>query len=143
LTVPIIILNWNGLADTLECLTSLEQQSYQDFMVYLVDNGSTGEDSEILQQQFGRNKRIQLIFNKENLGFTKGNNEIIRQYILPNSAYEYVLLLNNDTIQDENWIANLVNSAKVNQAHIVSSKMVNYFDRGSNAAKNRCFGRIL
>lgn len=129
MTIPIIILNWNGLADTLECLASLEAQSYQDFVVYLVDNGSQGKNREILQQQFGRNERIQLIFNEENLGFTKGNNEILRQYILPNPAYKYVLLLNNDTVQDKNWIANLVNSAKLNEAQIVSSKMINYFDR--------------
>lgn len=127
--IPIIILNWNGLADTLECMASLEQQTYKDIIVYLVDNGSEGADRVVLEEQFGDKKWVQLVFNPENLGFTKGNNEVLRKYILPNPAYKYVLLLNNDTIQKEDWVEQLIKSAEQNQAHMVSTKLINYFDR--------------
>lgn len=127
--IPIIILNWNGLQDTLECLDSLIQQTHQNFQVYVVDNGSKGNDAQILKEKYAHQHNIQLIENNKNLGFTKGNNEVLKKYILPNSAYQYVILLNNDTVQDKNWITELLKSAQINQAHVVSSKMINYFDR--------------
>ncbi|MEM6318675.1 MAG: glycosyltransferase family 2 protein [Bacteroidota bacterium] len=127
--IPIIILNWNGLADTLECLQSLQQQTHQNFHVYLVDNASEGDDLAILKKQYGQHPKVTIIANDQNLGFTKGNNEVLRQYVLPNPDYQYVILLNNDTAQDPNWINELFKAAIDQQAHIVSSKMVNYFDR--------------
>ena len=126
--IPIVILNWNGLEDTLECMSSIEKQSYPNYKIYLVDNGSNGDDAQILDQTFRSKEWVKLIKNKENLGFTKGNNEVLQKYILTNPDYKYVLLLNNDTVLDKDWIAELVNSAEKNKAHIVSSKMVNYFD---------------
>ena len=129
LKIPLIILNWNGLQDTLECLDSLAKQTHQNYQVYLVDNGSKGDDAQILKETFGQNENIQLILNKENLGFTKGNNEVLRNHILPNEAYKYVILLNNDTIQEEHFIAELLKAAIEQKAHIIASKMINYFDR--------------
>jgi len=127
--IPIIILNWNGLSDTLECLQSLEKQTYQNYQVYLVDNGSKGNDTQTLKETFGQNEKVHLILNESNLGFTKGNNEVLRNHILPNSEYKYVLLLNNDTAPAKNWIQALLEAAETQQAHIVSSKMINYFNR--------------
>jgi len=98
-------------------------------VVYLVDNGSEEKDRAKLLKISSEKEWIHLILNRENLGFTKGNNEVLRKYILPNPDYKQVILLNNDTIQDKNWVAQLVESAKSNEAHIVSSKMINYFDR--------------
>jgi len=130
LTIPIIILNWNGLADTLECMASIEKQTYKNIFVYLVDNGSEGEENRsILKERFADKNWVRLIFNAKNLGFTKGNNEVLRQHILPNQHYKYVLLLNNDTVQEEDWVEQLVRSADENEAHIVSTKLINYFDR--------------
>ena len=127
--IPIIILNWNGIQDTLECLDSLMQQTHQNFQVYLVDNGSEASDVHTLKEKFNKHPKIQLTLNQENLGFTKGNNEILRKYILPNPDYKYVLLLNNDTTQDKDWIKELVLCAETQQAQIISTKMINYFDR--------------
>jgi GT2 family glycosyltransferase len=39
--VAIVVLNWNGLADTLRCIASLERQTYPNFHILVVDNGST------------------------------------------------------------------------------------------------------
>ncbi len=105
------------------------QQTHQNFQVYLVDNGSEASDVETLKEKFQQHPKVQLVLNDENLGFTKGNNEILRKYILPNPDYKYVLLLNNDTIQDKDWIKELLQSAETQQAQIVSTKMINYFNR--------------
>jgi len=126
--IPIIILNWNGFKDTAACLDALMEQTAKNFKVYLVDNGSIDDSPEKLNKKYGTNPRIQLIFNQQNLGFTKGNNRILSAYILPNAAYQYVVLLNNDTIPTKNWLANLLHAAKTTQAAIISSKMVDFYE---------------
>ena len=128
LKIPIIILNWNGWEDTLECLGALMEQSVQNFTIYLVDNGSKDESVVQLKKYCVANPKIKLILNQENLGFTRGNNSILKDYILSNPAYKYVVLLNNDTVPNEDWLENLVQSAEENNADIVSSKMIDYFE---------------
>ncbi len=125
-TIPIITLNWNGLSDTLECMEAVFQQSYQDFLVYLVDNGSKGDDAQILQEKFGTHPKVKLVLNDENLGFTKGNNVIMRQLI--QEDFEYIALLNNDAFPHKDWLKNLVESAEQHQAGMVATKMVSYFN---------------
>lgn len=126
--IPIVILNWNGLKDTEACLEALMKQTLQNFKIYLVDNGSADESPEKLKENYGTHPKIKLILNQENLGFTRGNNRVLSKYILPNAAYEYVVLLNNDTVATENWLENLVIAATTNQAAVVSSKMVDFFE---------------
>ena len=51
--VSIIILNWNGLEYTIECLESLQKITYPNYKVIVVDNGSMGNDAEVLQERLG------------------------------------------------------------------------------------------
>ena len=94
--ITIIILNWNGKNNTLECLKSISKITYQNFKTLIVDNGST--DNSIFQIK-NTCPNIKIIENKENLGFAKGNNIGIKHAIENNS--QYILLLNNDTIVDK------------------------------------------
>lgn len=126
---PIIILNWNGLADTLECLESVLKTQGTDFIIYLVDNASQDNSQAVLRKQYGKHPKINLIFNKENLGFTRGNNLILRQLLQQPNIPEYIALLNNDTVIEPTWLKNLLQSAKTHQAGIVASKMIDYFER--------------
>ncbi len=126
---PIIILNWNGIKDTLECLESVLNMTYTNFIVYLVDNASEDGSQEILIKQYSDHPKIKLIFNKENLGFTRGNNLILRQILQQPNLPEYVTLLNNDTAVEEDWLENILKSATNNQAAIVASKMIDYYER--------------
>ncbi len=50
--VYIIIVNWNGLEDTLECLESLRNITYPNFRVIVVDNGSKGNQADIIKEKF-------------------------------------------------------------------------------------------
>lgn len=127
-TIPIIILNWNGLSDTLECMEALEQQTYSNWLAYLVDNGSSGNDAQVLQEKFGQHPKVKLVLNTENLGFTRGNNAVLRQLIQPENDYPYIALLNNDTKVSPQWLQELINAARQENAAIVSSKMINYFN---------------
>jgi len=105
--VDIIILNWNGLVDTLECINSIMQCDYQNLRIIVVDNGSTDDSVVSIKATF---PDITLLETGENLGYAEGNNVGIR-YSLEN-APDYLLVLNNDTVIDPKMISALVNTAK-------------------------------
>ena len=107
--VSIIILNWNGLKDTIECLESLRKITYPDYQVLVVDNGSTGADVKVLRERFGN--YIHIIENDKNYGFAEGNN-IGMRYALTNHSPDYILLLNNDTTVAPNFLTELVKVAE-------------------------------
>ena len=103
--VSVIVLTWNGIDYTKACLDSIRAKTdFRDYKIVVADNGSTDGTVEYLQKQTG----ITTVLNRENLGFTKGNNVAIA-----NSDPESdVILLNNDTeIVQPNWISTLQEAA--------------------------------
>jgi len=122
--VYIIVLTWNGKADTLECLGSLKQLAYPNYRVLVVDNASVDGTAEEVRSQF---PNVEMIVNKENFRFAGGNNVGI-EYTLSKNA-DYILLLNNDTIIDPNFVAELVTTAESDtQIGMVGPKMYYYND---------------
>ncbi len=93
--VAVIILNWNGLKDTRECLDSIRKATYPNCRVVVVDNGSSGDDVAVLRSTCS--DLIDLVVNDRNYGFSEGCNAGIR-YAMANLSPDYLLLLNNDTI---------------------------------------------
>ncbi|MFZ5917169.1 MAG: glycosyltransferase family 2 protein [Chloroflexota bacterium] len=119
--VWIVVLNWNGLADTLECLASLQRLDYPNYEVIVVDNGSTDGSVKVIQAQF---PDITLIANEQNLGFTGGNNIGLR-YALERGA-DYALLLNNDTEVAPDFLRLLVEVAEANPAIGIAGPTIYY-----------------
>jgi GT2 family glycosyltransferase len=109
--VSIIILNWNGLEDTIECLESLKKITYPNYEVIVVDNASSGNDVEVLRGRY--QDYIRIIQNEKNYGFAKGNNIGIR-YALDEGA-DYVLVLNNDTVVAPTFLDELVSCCRKEQ----------------------------
>ena len=101
--VAIVLVNWNGLEFTAACLDSLRKVNYPDFEVIVVDNGSEHEEGKRLKIQF---PEIDLIETGENLGFAGGNNVGIRKAM--DGDFSHVLLLNNDTIVEPDFLNELV-----------------------------------
>lgn len=120
-----VILNWNGVVDTVECIESLQKVNYSNLKILIVDNGSTGDDVKILRNKFGQS--VQIIENKVNRGFTIGCNIGIT-YALRNGA-DYVLLLNNDTIVDPDFLTHLVNIAEKEKEIGILGPMIMYYDK--------------
>ena len=87
--ISVIIVNWNGLHYLEELLRSIERQSFRDFEVIMVDNGSTDGSVKWVRKN---HPTVKLLPQKKNLGFCAGNNVGARA-----AAGEYLLLLNNDT----------------------------------------------
>jgi GT2 family glycosyltransferase len=101
--VSVIIVNWNG-ADVLpHCLDALKKQSYQDFELIVIDNGSTDGSWMDLERQYPGLKLIRL---SENKGFAAANNEGVRR-----ASGEWIALLNSDAFPEPNWLARLVEAA--------------------------------
>ena len=97
--VSVIIPNFNGRNYLKDCLNSLNQQHFQDFEIILVDNAST-DDSLSLAREFC--PEIKTIVLSENFGFCRAVNEGIRASKAP-----FVLLLNNDTVVDPDFVGAL------------------------------------
>ena len=143
--VAVIILNWNGSKDTMECLESLFSINYPNYTVIVVDNASSDDSLKRIRQYCKgqievksaffkyskRNKPIEiveyakeesekikcnfsgivLIKNDKNYGFAEGNNIGIR-YALDSLNSDYILLLNNDTVVDIDFLGELIKVSK-------------------------------
>jgi GT2 family glycosyltransferase len=101
--VAVIILNWNGFNDTVECLESIKETTYKNYKIVLVDNGSEKSEGLRLKEKF---LDVHLISNTENRGFAGGNNDGMR-WALKNK-FDYIVNLNNDCLVDRNWLTYLI-----------------------------------
>jgi GT2 family glycosyltransferase len=163
--VVIIILNWNGWQDTIECLESLYQNHYSNYDVVVVDNDSNdrsvhkikeycngkikiespffsynphNKPIEIVEIEPNENvkgnifrssfRRLILIKNDKNEGFAEGNNIGIK-YALNNLDPDYMLLLNNDTVVDKEFLVEMLKvSESDNKIGILGPKIYYYDD---------------
>ena len=103
--VSVIILNYNGRDYLGNCLDSVLKSQYANFEVILVDNASTDRSLIDAQDTYGVDPRLKIVRNSSNLGFSGGNN-VGFEYC----SGEYIVFLNNDTIVEEDWLANLVDA---------------------------------
>lgn len=110
-TVVCVILNWNGWQDTIACLDALQQTTYPNLTIVVVDNGSTNNSVEQIQMV---HPEILLLQTGKNLGFSTGNNHGIR-YGMEHGA-DYVWLLNNDTEPTPDALSAMVKTAEENPA---------------------------
>ena len=107
--VAVIILNWNGIDDTRECLNSFKKVTYPNFEIVVVDNGSTINEAEIIDREYKRHFKLHTVRSETNLGFCGGNNlgiNYAREHIRP----DYYLIINNDVIVHPNFLSNLVDA---------------------------------
>lgn len=129
-SVSILVLNWNGKEVLKKCLSSLlKLTNYKNFKIIVVDNASADGSVEMVKKEFG--KKVDLIINKQNLGFVKGNNIGIK-YVIKKYKPDYVLLLNNDTeIVDKDWLKKLVVTAEAEKKiGIIGPRLI--FPNGRN-----------
>jgi GT2 family glycosyltransferase len=122
--VMIVILNWNRLRDTAECLGSVSGIDYPNFGIVVVDNGSDDGSAAEIRRAF---PHVLLIENRENLGFAEGNNVGIR-HALKRGA-DYVWLLNNDTVVDPRALTAMVESAERNRDIGILGSKIRYYDQ--------------
>lgn len=120
--LSIIIVSYNTKKLTLDCIDSiLKEGSKLKVEIIVVDNGSKDGSVEELRKVWRKNRNVLLIENKENLGFSKANNQGIRV-----ATGKQILLLNSDTIVKRNSLLALFNFAeKTKDAGVVGSRLLN------------------
>jgi len=121
--VSIVIVNWNGYEDTLECIASLQKINYKNYEIVLVDNGSTIDNFSEFENI---STNFRLLRSEENLGFSGGNNIGIK-YSLKQSV-DYILLLNNDTIVEKNFLKPLIEKFSDIEDIGIVAPQINYYD---------------
>ncbi|MBX3043622.1 MAG: glycosyltransferase [Candidatus Kapabacteria bacterium] len=119
--VSIIIPVFNKSELTNNCLDSIYKNTdINSFELIIVDNGSTDNTEIIINSYKEKYNNLVYIRNSENLGYSKANN--IGAKI---AKYDYILLLNNDTIVTENWLEPLTNILNVDtNVAAVGSKLL-------------------
>lgn len=158
--VTIVILNWNGWQDTIECLESVFRNTYPDYNVIVVDNNSkddsvnkikkycsnktnqpprmNGSNIKVIEyeeknfnsihldveNEKNTNKLI-ILKNSKNYGYAKGNN-IGMKFALKVFNPDYILLLNNDTIVDKDFLKELIKAVEKHEmVGIFAPKILN------------------
>lgn len=109
MTVTAIILNYKNYKDVCACVTSLENQVLPknfNLQILIIDNNSEDGCTEKLQKKFPKH---QYIFNKKNLGFSKGVNQGIDFFF---KESDYFLLVNNDAELEKNCLNLLIETSK-------------------------------
>ncbi len=101
--VAVLILNWNGKADILRCLSTLPRIQYPNWSATVIDNASTDGSVEAIRQQYPEQR---ILVMEKNLGFCGGNNRGMEDAL--RRGADYVLLLNNDTELHADLLAELV-----------------------------------
>ena len=120
--VSIIIPHWNGIDTLSECLISLFKTRHDSYEVIVVDNASTDGSQPWLKNKY---PQVKLIENDKNYGYAGGCN---RGALEANG--DYLIFLNNDTIQDPDWIQNLEKFMKKDKMiAAVQPKILNYFNK--------------
>lgn len=119
----IVVLNYKGISDTVECIASLSKQTYDNYTIVVVENGShdgSAEKLKALQQQYG--DKLVALYNEKNLGFDGGVNTGIRWAM--EHDFDYVALFNNDATADKDWLKNLLSAAKKHGSGITTGLLL-------------------
>jgi GT2 family glycosyltransferase len=108
--ITIIIINWNSWNVLEICLEKLQQQTYRNFNVLVLDNASTQTMPEGMS---ARHANVQFVQNINNIGFAAANNQAIKMLV----GVEWCVLLNPDAYPEPDWLAILVDAACKNKEY--------------------------
>ncbi len=102
--IKILILNWNGRNDTIECLKSLTKQLSINQSILLIDNASSDGSVNKISKKFPNIEILQL---KKNFGFSGGMNKGLNH--LKKDKPDFVIFMNNDVIASDFFLEKLLN----------------------------------
>lgn len=130
-SVSIIIVNWNGREHLDACLPALASQTRQADEVIVVDNGSTDGSTEHVRQ---RHPGVRVVQLDSNLGFTGGNLAGFQA-----AMGRYIVLLNNDTAPNPDWLERLVKCAdRYPEVGMIASHLTDWDARKTDTAGDGC-----
>ncbi|MGL4450816.1 MAG: glycosyltransferase family 2 protein [Sarcina sp.] len=140
LILGVVIANWNGENLIGKCLESFKKQTFKEFKIYIIDNGSKDKSVELIEK-YKDSMPLKLIKLNKNEGFAKANNIGIAQAIKDNATH--ILTINNDTEIEEFALENLNIAIKKDFKSIYQLVMINYYDRNKCDAAGICWDKTL
>lgn len=122
--ISFIILHYYTITDTIKCVNSIiEKIDTDNYEIIIVDNASPNNTGKELEEFYRKDNKIHIILNKENLGFSKGNN-IGYQYAKKVLKCNYIVMLNNDTyLIQENFFSVIKNEYKKSHFGVMGPKI--------------------
>jgi GT2 family glycosyltransferase len=122
--VSVVVVNWNRRELLKECLGSLAHQTYQNYEVIIIDNGSGDGSAALVEELAGAYPvPLKLVVNHENRGFCAANNQGFAI-----ARGEYIALLNNDAEANPGWLEALVDAINSPDVGMVASKILVWED---------------
>lgn len=134
--VSVQIVTWNSLRYIFDCLESLMRQTYRDFSIVIIDNGSEDGTVEFLREQY---PTVSILQNFKNNGFTKANNQGIHL-----AKGQYVLVMNPDVILADDYLENIVNCAdQYPEAASFGGKVLKLFSDNTNVEEESNLRKVI
>ena len=118
--IAVIIINWKKYDFTLKCIDSVLKSTYKNFKIIIIDN----ESQNCFSDEINKSDKIHIIKNENNVGFSQANNQGIKYSI--KNGFDYVLLLNNDTIIKNDLIDSLIQQSSTLNQKIIQPLILNY-----------------
>ena len=127
--IVFVVLHYETLEDTKECLHSLEKYLKDPrVQVVVVDNGSRKGKLESLAPEYGNSEQVHFLYSQENLGFAKGNNLGFR-YAKQELGAELIILANNDLVfRQEDFIEALVSQYEKTPFDVAGPRIISLVD---------------
>ena len=121
-SVSIVIPHWNNVDVLSECLESISNTNFENFETIVVDNASTDNSVASVRSNY---PNVKLIENDKNYGYAGGCNIGAEA-----ASGDYLIFLNNDTVQEKDWISNLIKTINYDdKIAAVQPKILNYYNR--------------
>lgn len=137
-SVCAVVLNWNALDDTTECIESLKNVHYANLKIVIVDNASNDGSAVKLSQLYPDMSILKL---NHNGGYAAGNNAGIRWGL--QNGFDYILVINNDTIVEPGFLTPLVEAIEANPSiGIITGKVLYYEERNRIYSAGGYFSKL-
>ncbi|MBB6713525.1 glycosyltransferase family 2 protein [Clostridium gasigenes] len=119
--ISLVIINYNNKSYLKRCLSSIEQQTYNNLQIIFIDNKSVDGSFDYMKEEYS-NENILLMYNEVNNGYAGAANQGIKL-----AKGKYVMILNPDIIMEKDFIYQLHNFAKSNKnTGAISGKLLKY-----------------
>ncbi|QAA34688.1 glycosyltransferase family 2 protein [Clostridium manihotivorum] len=121
--IYIVLLNYNGARDTLDCIESLKKIKYKNYKIVVVDNKSTDDSEKVIRRAVG--EQYVVLQSGKNGGFAEGNNLGIEHGL--KAGAEYILLINTDTLVEPDFLTEMVNTFNTDSSIGIVGSQINYY----------------
>ncbi|WP_027218663.1 glycosyltransferase [Butyrivibrio fibrisolvens] len=124
--VTFVILHYLSVEVTDKCIQSiLDNISYDNYLVVVVDNGSPNNSGKLLQEKYQTESKVSILLEKDNLGFSKGNN-VGYKYAKQTLKSDFIIVINNDTIINQaSFVEKCINIFETDKYYVMGPDIVN------------------